>query len=238
MRIPKPPFFELGPKNYIYGDAVLELAMAADRAAIQYDVDIIFTTPFADIRRVAENTKRIFVFAPHMDSIEPGRGISKILPESVRAAGAVGVMLNHAEHPLDYRALQVTVKRAHELGMLTAVCADSVAEAKAVAALHPMVIVAEPSELIGTGKTSDAGYIKESTAAIKAVDSNVLVLQAAGVSTAEDVYRNIEAGADATGTTSGVVKAAEPIKTLDQMICALRKAYDHREKGGFYYEDA
>ena len=27
------PFFELGVKNYVYGDTVLEYAMAADRAA-------------------------------------------------------------------------------------------------------------------------------------------------------------------------------------------------------------
>ena len=95
----KPPFFEIGPKSYLYGDDVFELAKAADAAAKKYDIDIIFTTPIVDIRRVAEATDRIFVFAPHMDPLYPGRGLADTLPESLIAAGAVGVMLNHCEKP-------------------------------------------------------------------------------------------------------------------------------------------
>lgn len=41
----KLPFFEIGPKSYLYGDNILELAKAADEAAKKYNVDIIFTTP-------------------------------------------------------------------------------------------------------------------------------------------------------------------------------------------------
>ena len=77
------PFFEIGPKSYLYGDDVLELAKAADTAAAKYGVDIIFTTPFVDIRRVREATSYIYVFAPHMDPIYPGRGLADILPESL-----------------------------------------------------------------------------------------------------------------------------------------------------------
>ncbi len=100
------PFFEIGPKSYLYGDDILELAKAADAASEKYDIDIIFTTPYADIRRVAENTKRLFVFAPHMDPIPLGRGLADVLPESVNAAGAVGVVLNHAEKPITYSTLK------------------------------------------------------------------------------------------------------------------------------------
>ena len=39
------PFFEIGPKSYLFGDDVLDLALAADAASEKYDVDIIFTTP-------------------------------------------------------------------------------------------------------------------------------------------------------------------------------------------------
>ena len=96
----KAPFFEIGPKSYLYGDEILELAKAADAASEKYDVDIIFTCPVVDIRRVKENTKRIHVFAPHMDPIPVGRGLADILPESLVAAGAEGVMLNHVEKPV------------------------------------------------------------------------------------------------------------------------------------------
>ena len=39
----KAPFFEIGPKSYLYGDEILELAKAADAASEKYNVDIIFT---------------------------------------------------------------------------------------------------------------------------------------------------------------------------------------------------
>ena len=40
------PFFEVGIKNYLYGDQVLELAKAADAAALKYDIDVLFLTPY------------------------------------------------------------------------------------------------------------------------------------------------------------------------------------------------
>ena len=39
------PFFEIGPKSYLYGQDVVDLAIAADKASEKYGVDIIFTTP-------------------------------------------------------------------------------------------------------------------------------------------------------------------------------------------------
>ena len=32
----KAPFFEIGPKSYLYGDQILELAQAADAASDKY----------------------------------------------------------------------------------------------------------------------------------------------------------------------------------------------------------
>lgn len=60
------PFFELGVKNYIYGDDVLALAKAADLAARKYDVDVLFISPYTEIRRVREQTERLIVLAPYM----------------------------------------------------------------------------------------------------------------------------------------------------------------------------
>ena len=156
----KPPFFEIGPKSYLVGDDVLALAKAADAASKKYDVDIIFTTPIVDIRRVAENTDRIFVFAPHMDPLVPGRGLADVLPESLVKAGAVGVMLNHVEKPVTLDVLHKTIKRADEVGLATIVCSDTIEQAAAIAHLGPNIIVAEPSELIGTGQTSDEEYVR------------------------------------------------------------------------------
>ncbi len=223
------PFFEIGPKSYLYGDDILELAVAADKASEKYGVDIIFTTPVVDIRRVREATKNIHVFAPHMDAIYPGRGLADILPESLAAAGADGVMLNHCEKPLDFEVLKETIKRANEVGLTTIVCADSMADASKIAELAPDIIVAEPSELIGTGVSVGKEYVEAATNAVKNVNSNILVLTAAGISNGEDVYNTIIAGADATGSSSGVAKAPDRAAMVDEMISAVRRAWDERK---------
>lgn len=226
----KPPFFEIGPKTYLHGDDVLELALAADEAALRYDVDIIFTAPFVDIYRISKNTKHIHVFAPHMDPIRPGRGVADILPEAIQSAGAVGVMLNHCEKPLSLSALKKAIDRADEIGLFTIVCADSIAEAQAIAHLAPDIIVAEPSDLIGTGKVSSMDYVLESIRKVKAINPHILVLQAAGISSGEDVYRVIRAGAEATGSSSGIATASDRTAMVDEMIRAVRKAWDDRMK--------
>ena len=227
----KAPFFEIGPKSYLYGDDILDLALAIDAAAEKYDVDIIFTTPIVDIRRVKEATKRIHVFAPHMDALTPGRGLADILPESLKAACAVGVMLNHVEKQVTIAELKARIQRADEVGLATIVCADSIAEASAIAHLNPNIIVAEPTELIGTGKASDIEYVEASIHAVKDVNPDILVLQGAGIKCYDDVYRNIFAGAEATGTSSGIV--ALPTREarnamVDEMIRAVREAWDAR----------
>ena len=225
----KAPFFEIGPKSYLYGDDVLNLAKAADRASKKYDVDIIFTCPIVDIRRVKEHTKRIHVFAPHMDPLVPGRGLADILPESLVAAGAEGVMLNHCEKQLDRETLEKTMRRADEVGLTTIVCADSLKDAREIAALKADIIVAEPSELIGLGVSVGPEYVEAATKAVKDVDPNTLVLTAAGISNGTDVYNTIKAGADATGSSSGIAKAPDRAAMIDEMISALRKAWDERE---------
>lgn len=224
----KPPFFEIGPKSYLFGDDVLSLAKAADKASAEYGVSIIFTAPFTDIRRIAEATENIYVFAPHMDPICPGRGLADILPESLAAAGAHGVMLNHCEKPLTLSALNKSIIRADEAGLISIVCADSIAEAKAVACLNPDIIVAEPSELIGTGQVSGAEYVRATSAAIAEINPDILILQAAGISCGKDVYDVIFSGADATGSSSGIAKASDRNAMVFEMISAVRSAWDDR----------
>ena len=57
--------------------------MAADRASRKNQVDIIFSAQYTDIRPIAEATRRIKVFAQHMDPVYPGKGIGAVLPEAL-----------------------------------------------------------------------------------------------------------------------------------------------------------
>jgi len=224
----KPPFFEIVPKSYLYGDDVLALALAAEAASKKYDVDIIFSTPIVELRRVAEATERIFVFAPHMDPIVPGRGIADILPESLVAAGAKGVVLNHSEKSISLSELAQTIHRADEVGLATIVCTGTAVESAAVAKLRPNIILAEPIGLIGTGQTSDMEYILSAIRAVKDVDPDIFVIQGAGINNGDDVYRVMHAGAEATGSSSGIIKAKDRAAMVDEMVGAVRRAWDDR----------
>ena len=150
----KPPFFEVGPKAFLYGEKMLALAKVIDETAKKYDVDVIVTPQYTDIKLLADNTERILVFAQHMDYLTPGRGLGSVLPEAVKAAGAVGVMLNHAEKPLTLEEIEKTIARADEVGLGTIVCADTVEDVKKIAKMGPNLIVAEPTDLIGTGQSA------------------------------------------------------------------------------------
>ncbi|NLA84340.1 MAG: triose-phosphate isomerase [Clostridiales bacterium] len=228
------PFFEIGTKNYIWGDAVLELAKAADEAAEKYDIDVLFKTPVVEIRRIAENTKNLIILAPYMDTLRPGRGMADILPEAVKDAGAKGVVVNHSEKPMTLPAIKATIERANELNMLVFACADTIAEAKAIAQLGPDIINPEPSELIGgaAGKVSDMSYVKESIIAIKEINPNILVEQAAGITTGQQVYDFIMAGSEAAGAASGILNAEDPIAKMYEMVEATRRAADDLKKLG------
>lgn len=224
------PFFVLNPKSFLYGDKLLALAKVADKLAQKHNISIFVTAPYADLANIAKHTSHVLVTAQHIDGISCGRGMGHVLPESIKNAGAVATFLNHAERPLTSSELVKSIEKANSLNILTIVCADTLAEARAISMLAPDIVLCEPTELIGTGKTSDESYIQQTNEAIKSVDNNILVMQAAGISSADDVYRTIALGADGTGCTSGIVCADDPSKTLTLMVEALVKASKERDK--------
>ena len=222
--LPESPFFETSVKNYIYGDAVLEYAIAVDEAAIRHDVDAIFIAPYTEIRRIVQKTSKILVFAPYMDTLRPGRGMADLLPEALLAAGAKGVLLNHCERPMTLSQIKKTIDRANEIGLLTFACADSIAETKAIAQFEPDIINPEPSELIGTDQASDMSYVIETLQVVKEINPNILVEQAAGITTGQQIYDFIMAGNDAAGSASGILKSKDPKKLLDEMVYNVSRA--------------
>ena len=220
----RPPFFTVNPKSYLFGEDLLAVAKVADQLAEKYDIDIFFTAQHADLHRIKSNTKNLIVTAQHMDGISIGRGMGKILPEALVSAGAQAVFLNHAENPLTLSQLVTTVHKAKQLGLYSIVCADTLEEARLIASLNPDVMVCEPTELIGTGQTSDETYIRSTQDIIATISPQTLVLQAAGISTADDVEYVIRNGAHGTGATSGIFAAVDPILAMRKMIEALVKS--------------
>lgn len=225
------PFFVINPKSYLYGEELLDLAKYADNKAEEYDVDILFTAPFTELKTIADNTKYLTLTAQHMDSIPPGRGMGKIVGEMLKNIGVKATFLNHVEHKIENEELEKVIKKCKNLDIQSVVCANSVEDAKKVASLGADIIICEPDELVGTGQTSSDEYMIATNNAIKEVNPQTQVLQAAGISTPEDVYKAIYLGADSTGGTSGIIKAKDPKKTIDDMLRSMLKAYADRSNG-------
>ena len=233
-KIIKTPVFGINSKSYMYGAALLELAEYADHLAEEYDMSIMFSAPYADLGKIAAETKHIILNAQGMDPIHTGRGMGHVLPESLAEAGADGVFLNHAERPMTLSQLIKAVSRAKELQMHTIVLADSVQEARMTALLKPTMIICEQTELIGTGKTADVKYMQETKEAIKEIHPGIIVLQGAGNRTAEDVYNAIKNGSEGSGASSGIFLAKntkEKIRELFEGALKAREEFGSRVYG-------
>jgi len=108
------------------------------------------------------------------------------------------------------------------------VCAGNLDKIQGIAKLGPNIVLAEAPELIGTGKRSkeDQGVIKRINDLVGEIDPKIQVLHGAGISCGMDVYNVIIAGAQATGSTSGIIKAEDPQAMLEDMLKNVRSAWN------------
>jgi triosephosphate isomerase len=225
-----PPFFEIGPKTYLYGTKMLDLALAVDQMSEVTGVRVILTPQYVDIPSVVKKTKNIYVFAQHMDPCRPGRGIGAVLAESLKEAGAHGVLLNHAERKMTLNDLGRAIARARETGLASMVCADNLTEALAIAQFAPDIILAEPELLIGTSENDPAArdHVVRINEEIRELNPSIQVLHGGGIASPEDAAAIIRLGADATGCTSAIICAEDPAAAAWKMLQAVHAAWEER----------
>jgi triosephosphate isomerase (TIM) len=223
------PFFEIGPKTFLRRAELLSIAKSAESASIEFDVAVILTAPVLDLEHMKLAAPDLWLFAQHMDADRPGRSSGALVPEALRDVGADGVMLNHAEHPLDFATLRRTLERAQEVGLLSLVCANSPDEARRIARLGPTIILVEPPELIGTRTGGSRPDIRLTDDDIASIDPTILVMHGGGIGSVEHVAELIGCGASGTGSTSAIIDAPDPSTIAYDMIRTVREAWDRRE---------
>ena len=172
-----------------------------------------------DLHSIASNSTNLEVWSQHLDPVCKGIYTGWLEPESAIYRGAVGTIINHAEH-------KVSIKHVKELmDMLPSdfpicACAADVSEAIELAKLNPTFIAVEPPELIGgdiSVTTADPSIVTDTVKAVKSVNSNVRVLCGAGVKNGSDVRKAIELGAEGVLLASGVTKAEDVNAVLDDL---------------------
>lgn len=205
------------------GTKALELGQIMDRVSKETGASMAIAVQATDIS-LCVKAVRIPVYAQHIDPIRPGSSTGWTLPEAIKAAGAVGTLINHSEHRLILADIDMCVNRAREVGLDSLVCTNNVATSKAVATFAPMMIAVEPPELIGgdiSVTTVDPGIVSTTVNAVKTVNTNVKILCGAGVKNGKDVAKAIELGSDGVLLASGVVKAKDKEQVLRDLAAGL-----------------
>lgn len=214
----KTPVIVLNVKTYseAVGTNAVSLAQAMEKVSQETGVSMAIAVQASDIYLCSQSVK-IPVYAEHIDPVKPGSHTGWTLPEAVKAAGAVGTLINHSEHRLKLSDIDACLTRAKEVSLDQIVCTNNIMTSKAAAVLNPQFIAVEPPELIGgdiSVTTADPGIVSGTVEEVKKINKNAKVLCGAGVKNGVDVKKALELGAEGVLLASGVVKAKDKIEVL------------------------
>ena len=163
------------------------------------------------------------VWSQHLDPVGQGSHTGWLEPETAIARGASGTIINHAEHKVSLEHVEKLMAMLPE-GFPICACAADVDEARALAKLGPTFIAVEPPELIGgdiSVTTADPAIVSDTVAAVKEVNPGVRVLCGAGVKNGQDVATAISLGAEGVLLASGVTKANDVQRVLNDLVSLL-----------------
>ncbi len=219
------PIIIVNVKTYLESTGPRAVAMAKLMADLskQTGASLVIAVQPSDIAPCAQ-AANLPVYAQHIDPMPPGSCTGWILPEAVKAAGALGTLINHSEHRLKLADIDACIARSKAVGLTSVVCTNNVATSRAAAGLLPQMIAVEPPELIGgdiSVTTADPRIVNDTVKAVKAIAPAVKVLCGAGVKSGEDVHAAQRLGADGVLLASGVVKAKDQEKVLRDLIAGL-----------------
>jgi triosephosphate isomerase len=207
------------------GKKGLQLAKVAEKLSKEYGVTIAVAPQLTDLMFIAQQVD-IPVFSQHVDDVSPGSHTGHVTLDAVKDAGAIGTMVNHSERRVRADQIDVVVKRARQLNLVTVVCTNTPEVTAAMAALGPDMVAIEPPELIGTGipvSKAKPEVVTSSVDLVKKINPNVKVLCGAGITTGDDVAAALRLGTVGVLLASGVVKAKDWEKAILDLIRPILK---------------
>ena len=147
-----------------------------------------------------------------------------MVPEIAKKSKIDGSIINHSEHRITKKEIKSLVKRLRKIKLKTVICVKNVNEAKIFAKLNPTFIAIEPPELIGTGRaisTERPQLITKAVDAVRSAKISTILLCGAGIISGNDVVRAKELGSKGILVASGIVKAKNSEKIIDEFSMAL-----------------
>jgi len=207
----------------VEGPGAVRLAKDCESVAIVKKASIVVCPPMVELSKVA-SAVTVPVFSQHVDNRSPGSITGHVSPQSVKAAGAKGTLINHAEHRMPPQDIVAVIEACRKLGLVSVVCTDTAETSAAMAAFSPDFIAVEPPELIGgdiSVTTADPAIVSRTVEMVRKVDPKVRVLCGAGVKNGKDVRAALDLGASGVLLASGVVKAKDVKAALQDLVSAL-----------------
>jgi triosephosphate isomerase len=212
-------------KNYpeVSGNGAINLAKEAASVHETSKVEIILAPP-PPILQALVGTTDLPIISQHVDDIPAGASTGFIVPEIVKLSGAVGSLINHSEHKIDFQNIKNLIERLSSLNMVSIVCASDVEEVTMMSPLCPDFIAIEPPELIGTGiavSRANPSIIVDSVRVVHTASPSTRVLCGAGIVDKGDVMKALDLGASGILVASGVVKSPSWKKKIEELSSAF-----------------
>ena len=216
--------FIINCKNYdeISGEKIIRLAKISQRISKKYKIPIAIAPPHHLISLITKFN--VFVLTQHLDDKKVGSTTGFMIPEIVKKSKINGSLINHSEHRISEKEIRNLIKRLKRLKLKTVLCVKNVNESKKYAKLNPTFIAIEPPELIGTGRaisTERPQLITKAVDGVKSAKNSTKLLCGAGIVSGKDVARAKKLGSKGILVASGIVKAKNWEKIIEEFSRAL-----------------
>jgi len=216
--------FIINCKNYdeISGERVIKLAKISEKLSRKYKIPIAISPPHHLIPLITKF--KITVLTQHLDDKKIGSTTGFMIPEIVKKSKINGSIINHSEHRISEKEIKNLIQKLKKLKLKTVLCVKNINEVKKYVKLNPTFIAIEPPELIGTGRaisTERPHLITKAVDSVKSAKNSTKLLCGAGIVSGKDVARAKELGAKGILVASGIVKAKNWEKIIEEFSRAL-----------------
>jgi triosephosphate isomerase len=216
--------FIINCKNYeeIAGDKIVKFVKIVEKISKKYKLKIAVAPPQHLVGLVSKSS--IPIISQHVDVSKIGSTTGFVVPELLKKSNVYGSLINHSEHRISSKEIELLVSKLRDLKMISILCVKDVAEVKKYAKLNPDYIAIEPPELIGSGKAvskEKPDLIIKAVNAVKSAKNNTKLLCGAGIVSGEDVSKSSELGSKGILVASGIIKAKSWTKMITEFAKAL-----------------
>jgi triosephosphate isomerase (TIM) len=219
------PVFVINFKNYgeILGDRSISLATTAEEVCRGLQLDLIVAPPAPMLRAVVERV-RVPVFGQAVGDQQEGKSTGAVIPESLKAAGCAGAIVNHSESRLPEATIRQLIPRLKAQGLASCLCCEDAREVATLASLAPEMLAVEPPELIGGGvavSQAKPDLLLETSRSAGDAGFRGILLCGAGIVTGEDVRAATRLGMGGILVASSVVRSKDWAGKVGELATAL-----------------